>query len=575
MSRGDEFEDAATSSQWQRVYQQEGWQADPLEAWELDGPHAPGHMLLMPYTSSWFEDLRGVLVFKSVTGDFVCTTHLIVYSRHGTADPLASPNPDAPQRDFSLAGILCRAPRSVVQGAPVPYTTNAVWPPAAHGSDWTPGGENYLFLSFGTGGNPGTRQYEVKTTSNSVSTLYYRDRGVPDSGEVWLQVARVGATFLVLRRHPGGPWVVENRYTRPDLPQALQVGITTYTDWPNLQADFWSAGAPGAFHHNYIQVRDPWPHEPDLVAHVDYVRFQRPHTDLTEFLLAGVPVDFDAGGASTSVVELARLDASAAAPYLGDAAHIPLGTLTVSSSGGEASGIVTIRVERVGESLVHPLALAYATAPGTAGAPGDFGAATGALVWATNDASALVLAVDVVRDGVAEGGESFHLVLSDLTGPATFPGGASIHTTVVAVADHPVDQWRADSFGDQANEAIGQVDADFDGDGAANLAEFAFGTDAQQSTSRPGLRMERGADGPEVVFEPEPAALPWLHWAGEAAPAPGETGWTGLASRAAGAGAWSVAEAGASVEETGATVRIRPSTEASSRAARARIAIAE
>jgi hypothetical protein len=188
MPLGDEFEDPASISQWHRLNDVEGWNADQLEAWDVDTT-APGAMHVMPHTSSWFMDLRGVLVFKEITGDFVTTMRLNVLSRHNPGDPTEPPN-----RSFSLTGIFAHAPRGISSAAPTPYTTNSVWPPGDFGSDWQPDTDNYIFLSMGSAGNPGTRQCEVKTTLNGNSQLYYHSSGVSNSTEVTLQMVSDGGT---------------------------------------------------------------------------------------------------------------------------------------------------------------------------------------------------------------------------------------------------------------------------------------------------------------------------------------------------------------------------------------------
>lgn len=59
---------------------------------------------------------------------------------------------------------------------------------------------------------------------------------------------------------------MRQRYFRPDLPATLQAGLTGYTDWP-------TASSLGAAQHNSTVIRAG---NPDLVALVDYVRYQRP-----------------------------------------------------------------------------------------------------------------------------------------------------------------------------------------------------------------------------------------------------------------------------------------------------------
>ena len=149
-------------------------------------------------------------------------------------------------------------------------TPRAINDPA---TDWAPGGENYVFLSLGHGTN-GQMSYEVKTTTTSNSQLQLTPAG---ANTATLQIARIGNDILLLRQTAGEDWVVHERYSRPDMPATLQVGLVSYTDWGKA-SDF------DPFTHNGTVLNDsvgsdPTPAEPfnpDLVAAYDYARFARP-----------------------------------------------------------------------------------------------------------------------------------------------------------------------------------------------------------------------------------------------------------------------------------------------------------
>lgn len=229
----DEFDDAKTLRSWKRVFREEGWPGDQLARLSIN---RDGWLVAVPHTSSWYNDYRGILVHREVRGDFVVTMHLRTTNRQGNG---------APGRDYSLAGIMIRSPRDIT-----PET-------------WQPGGENYIFLSHGTANRAGAYQYEVKTTERSQSTLAIQDA---PGDEATLRAARIGDVFVLLRRSPGEAWVVHQRYRRADMPQTLQVGLTTYTDWPNVQRQ-----QPRA--HNMRPITNG---RPDLIANVDFIRFRRP-----------------------------------------------------------------------------------------------------------------------------------------------------------------------------------------------------------------------------------------------------------------------------------------------------------
>lgn len=244
----DEFDNPATLSNWNRVYQVEGWGVDQLEQWDINQSNA-GRMTMMPHTSSWFEEWRGVQAYKQVTGDFVVTTDVEPTGRSGTG---------APNTQYSLAGIMVRTPRPEMQNGR---------------ADWTPNGQNYIFLSMGAASQPGSYQFEVKNTLNSNSQLEVSNGG----SRARIQIARIGSAFIVLRQIDNGAWEVHRRYTRADMPQTLNVGLTTYTDWPPCQQ-------AGYEYHNTNLLTGAVPRlaggtvqaNPDLIARFDYVRYRRP-----------------------------------------------------------------------------------------------------------------------------------------------------------------------------------------------------------------------------------------------------------------------------------------------------------
>lgn len=260
----DDFDDAATIADWQRINQTEGWNADQLETWDINNTQA-GRMVLTPHTATWFESYRGPLVFKEITGDFVITTQVNISDRDdiGDSDSNDIPNGSA----FSLAGLMIRTPRDIENPA-------LDWTPGTFEDDETNNGENYIFLSLGYGNSGNQFQMETKTTRNSRSSLVLQDRG--DNSMINLQIARIGETVFTLYQIPGEEWVLNNRYHRPDLPETLQAGMVAYSDWGKV-SDF------DPFYHNNNVLQpgglDPTPFEffePDIVAGFEYIQFDRP-----------------------------------------------------------------------------------------------------------------------------------------------------------------------------------------------------------------------------------------------------------------------------------------------------------
>lgn len=256
----DEFNNAGTLSNWQNTNIVEGWNAEQLEVFDINTTE-PGNLHMMPYTCGWYNEWRGPLLFKLVTGDFVFTTNVSISNRQLTGLPASL---------YSLAGLMIRTPLNYPNGAYGP-------------GGWAANQQDYVFLSIGFGDygapcQPNTNgpHFEVKTTDNSNSTLCVSPIS---STEAQIRLARIGAAILILYRLPGQNWVVHQRYNRPDFPQTVQVGFVTYTDWVK-----WSSYTPQfANSHVIAPGLDPdpssnpsQPFNPDLIANFDYARFNLP-----------------------------------------------------------------------------------------------------------------------------------------------------------------------------------------------------------------------------------------------------------------------------------------------------------
>lgn len=223
----DEFDSPATLKDWKRIHADHG-APDQLETFDVNKTQ-PGHMVMIPYASVWYQRYRGVLAYKPVSGDFVITTALKTSNRAQNA---------APRRSYSLAGIMVHTP-----GGP-----NAP--------------QNYIFLSHGSANRPGSYQFEVKTTINNNSQLQVDQA---DVDQAIIQVARIGSSIITLK-NVNGTWTVHRRYSRPDFPQTVQAGLTCYTDWDNCK------NIPPD-QHNKMVIKNG---QPDLYAEFDYVRYARP-----------------------------------------------------------------------------------------------------------------------------------------------------------------------------------------------------------------------------------------------------------------------------------------------------------
>tara|TARA_R110002072_G_scaffold13481_2_gene56860 strand:- start:52570 stop:55641 length:3072 start_codon:yes stop_codon:yes gene_type:complete len=270
----DEFDDASTTAQWQRINEVEGWNADQLNVYDIDATQ-PGRMVQQPNTAVWYQNYRGPMAFQTVTGDFSFTTQIHISDRDDVGGSDAN---DVPGDSlYSLAGAMLRTPRDIID-------PSVDWAPGSMADDGTNNGENYIFLSAGYGaGNPDEFALEVKTTRNSDSQLELTTLG-PDANTVNVQLSRIGDSVIALYQLPGQEWQVHRRYSRPDMPETMQVGLVTYTDWekasdfdPFIQNS--SVLVPGI-------AGDPTPGEafnPDLTAGFEYARYALP--DVPEALV--------------------------------------------------------------------------------------------------------------------------------------------------------------------------------------------------------------------------------------------------------------------------------------------------
>ena len=193
----DEFNSPCNLADWQNITEVEEWttpggaSAEHLEEHDISTTY-PGELYMMPWTTSWYQDIRGALIFKEITGDFIFTTRIIVRNRAGQAV--------LPANIFSLAGMMIREPRSITNGI----------------NDWAPGGENYVFLSIGRGGNGNGGQFEleVKSTTNSSSFLEHPDINV---SEIYMRMVKVNGVIIVMRSFDNITWTMHTRFSRPDF----------------------------------------------------------------------------------------------------------------------------------------------------------------------------------------------------------------------------------------------------------------------------------------------------------------------------------------------------------------------
>lgn len=103
----DDFEGGTLDPAWRRAYRDEGWLNDQLFRLEI----VDGQLVVEPRSTAWFQDLRGPLVFRLVTGNFMVTTRVTVTGRDGSSFPQEPP---------SLGGVMARVPRDITPNTWVP-----------------------------------------------------------------------------------------------------------------------------------------------------------------------------------------------------------------------------------------------------------------------------------------------------------------------------------------------------------------------------------------------------------------------------------------------------------------------
>ena len=159
-------------------------------------------------TCVWWVDQNAGLIYKNVTGNFEVVT--AVYAKQKS-----NPSQDI-DHWTQLAGLIARDPASNSSGL-----------------------ENYVFNVAGIRFD--NASIELKSTTNNSSTIRaYTDNMTGTAAEV--RMVREGALFSLYSRPIGGDnWIFRDSFSRPDLPETLQVGLIAYVfeAYPgNLQAQF-------------------------------------------------------------------------------------------------------------------------------------------------------------------------------------------------------------------------------------------------------------------------------------------------------------------------------------------------
>jgi hypothetical protein len=191
--------------------------------------------------------------------------------------------------------------------------------------------------------------------------------------------------------------------------------------------------------------------------------------------------------------------------------------ITSSSITLEGSSKI-LTVTRSGGSY-GPISVNYATIPGTA-TNGDYTATTGTLTWTNGETSSKSVMISIAADGLAEPDETFTLNLGTPLG-GTFINSPS-YTTVSITTGYSI--WKQNYFTplEAIDPQISGDDADPDGDGMANIFEYASNTDPRSpntlqkptlkvlavgGTNYLGISYRRYQSAPDLLYTPQAVGL--------------------------------------------------------------------
>jgi choline-sulfatase len=194
--------------------------------------------------------------------------------------------------------------------------------------------------------------------------------------------------------------------------------------------------------------------------------------------------------------------------------NVTAGPSTLSETGGPSATLIFTRTGNTNTAVT----VSY-TVTGSASNGVDFTALTGSFTISAGGV-ATNLTVTAIPDDLAEGPETITVTLNadpfyevGITGSAT-----------LTIFDTPIDNWRYDQFGTDANTVtIAGNLADPDGDGAANLLEYAlrlnpnvasvvglpvYGVESNHLT----LTFTKWLDATDITYLPEAADAPGGSW---------------------------------------------------------------
>ncbi len=204
----DDFSSASTLTNWSNRQTVEG-SANQIATWNINSTLG-GNMVLVPSSNNiaWYSASVGPFIYKDITGNFVVSTRL---SAHSVGNPQS-----APGSIYNAAGLLARDPASA-------GSANQNWVELALGNHFSANGlANLNTINSG----------DASITPVAGSTI-----------NVSLRLCRVGSTFQAyISTDNEQTWSLRDTFTRADLPNTLQVGMSVVAananGIPDIQADF-------------------------------------------------------------------------------------------------------------------------------------------------------------------------------------------------------------------------------------------------------------------------------------------------------------------------------------------------
>jgi len=230
----DDFSDTSSLKKWSILHQVEKW-PNKLNTLKIED----GKLILEPRTSGWFQDGNAPFVYKTINGDFDVKARV---KSSGISSDIATSL-------WSLGGLMVRIPRTETA------------------ENWSPGKENWIFMTTGIAATENKQVIETKYTINSRSNLKLRDARAE---WITLRIVRIGHAFIMLYKYDTDKaWTVHERFYLQQWPNQLQVGFNCYTSSPNVPTN-------NQDEISFNKTLHPNEGPLNMRLAIDYISFKRP-----------------------------------------------------------------------------------------------------------------------------------------------------------------------------------------------------------------------------------------------------------------------------------------------------------